>query len=117
MDKEYHSIDEVSQHLGLKKPTLYALVAAGKIPHYRIGRLIKFKRSDLDQWMEKNKRNPGDASRKAIEISRLIRNPKIDINRLVQQAVDPGNKKRYTPRHGKPDQVKGLGKEVPDGTV
>ena len=93
------------------------MVAACEIPYYRVGRLIRFKQEEINQWMEKNKRDPEDASCKALEISRLIRNPKIDINRLVQQAVDPAKKRRYTPRHGKPDQVKGLGKEVPDGTV
>ncbi len=67
--------------------------------------------------MEKNKRTPRDASRKALEIKRLIRTPKIDINRFIQQAVDPARKGRHTAKHGKPDRVKGLGKEVPDGTV
>jgi excisionase family DNA binding protein len=114
---EFIKIDELSERLQVKKSTLYTMVAACEIPYYRVGRLIRFKKEEIDQWMEKNKRNPGDASRKAREIKRLIRTPKIDINRLVQQAVDPGKKKRYTPRHGKPDQVKGLGKEVPDGTV
>jgi excisionase family DNA binding protein len=117
MDKEYHSIDEVSQHLGLKKSTLYALVEAGKIPHYRIGRLIRFKKEEIDQWMETNQKKPVDPSCKAREIARLIKKPKMDINRLVQQAVDRTTKKRYTPNHGKPDQVKGLGKEDQDGSV
>ena len=43
MDRKYLNIDELSQYLGLKKSLLYSYVEAGEIPHYRIGRLLRFK--------------------------------------------------------------------------
>jgi len=56
MDKEFLNIKEVSQYLGIKISTLYFYVENGDIPHYRIGRLIRFKKQEVDQWMEGNKK-------------------------------------------------------------
>ena len=36
----------------------YYLVEALQIPHYRLGRLIRFKLSDIENWMKTKKYNP-----------------------------------------------------------
>jgi excisionase family DNA binding protein len=51
-----------SQHMNV--PVYYLTSAAKRralgIPHYRIGRLLRFKRSELDAWLAKNaSRHPG----------------------------------------------------------
>jgi len=108
----FWSIQDLSNYLGIKTSTLYAMVEEKKIPHYKIGRLVRFKRSEIDTWMEGNKRDcvaPEKAARKAL---RAVRKPKIDIDRIVRKAIDGTRGQGYTEPHGKPDQVKGLGKEV-----
>lgn len=51
-----------SQHMNVP---IYYLTSAAKrkalgIPHYRIGRLLRFKRSELDAWLVENaSRHPG----------------------------------------------------------
>jgi len=46
---------QASNHLNLKLGTLYALVAQGRVPHVRLGRrLVRFSRSDLDEWLKKH---------------------------------------------------------------
>ena len=52
---EYLKIEDISAYLNIKTKTLYAMVESGDIPHYRIGRLIRFKREDVDSWMEAKK--------------------------------------------------------------
>jgi excisionase family DNA binding protein len=52
---EYLKIEDISAYLNVKTKTLYAMVESGNIPHYRIGRLIRFKRNDVDLWMEAKK--------------------------------------------------------------
>ena len=47
---------------------IYYLTSASKrkalgIPHYRIGRLLRFKRSELDAWLAENaSRHPGQGA-------------------------------------------------------
>lgn len=45
------TIAELSLYLNLKPATLYALVSRAEIPHYRIGRVIRFKRVEVDEWI------------------------------------------------------------------
>jgi excisionase family DNA binding protein len=52
---EYLRIEDISAYLSIKIKTLYAMVESGDIPHYRIGRLIRFKIEDVDLWMEAKK--------------------------------------------------------------
>ena len=114
---EYFSIQGISRYLGFKTSTVYAMVEENKVPHYRIGRLIRFKKSEIDTWMEQHREeciDPVIVARKALG---PIQKHKIDIDRVVQKAIEGTRGQGYTKPHGKPDQVKGLGKEVRDGVV
>lgn len=44
---------EVAEYLSLNKSTLYMLVAQGKIPHFRLGSLIRFDPACIADWLEK----------------------------------------------------------------
>lgn len=50
-------IEEACKILGRAKTTIYALAQARKIPYYRPGKMLQFKRSELMQWMESAKRD------------------------------------------------------------
>ena len=52
MEKEFLSINDVSEYLGMKRSTLYLKVEKHQVPFYRFGRLIRFKKVDLDRWAE-----------------------------------------------------------------
>ena len=51
------SVNEASEFTGIEKHVLYAKSANGQIPSFRMGKLYKFKRSELIQWMESQGRN------------------------------------------------------------
>ena len=52
MDRErWLSVEEIAAHLGLSKETIYRRLEKGKIPAHRIGRLWKFRASEVDQWV------------------------------------------------------------------
>ena len=59
---QFLSINDLSKYLGIKPKTLYSWVAKGILPHYRIGGLIRFKKKDIDQWVEACRRNGVDIS-------------------------------------------------------
>ena len=46
------SIEEVSERLGMGKSWLYRRLRSGEIPSLRLGRAIKVKRSDLEEYLE-----------------------------------------------------------------
>lgn len=46
---------DLANFLKVKKRTAYHIVATLNIPHYRVGRLIRFKLSEVEDWMYKNK--------------------------------------------------------------
>ena len=84
--REYLNIEELSEYLGIKKSTLYAKVASGQIPHYKIGHLVRFKKADIDCWMESLKQIPFDASKKANEVIKGL-NP--EIGHLTLSQITP----------------------------
>jgi excisionase family DNA binding protein len=45
------SIDEAASAIGLSKSKLYKSAKAGKAPHYRCGRAVRFDVEELRQWM------------------------------------------------------------------
>jgi len=46
------SLEEIALHLGVKKDTVYKWLAAKKIPAHKVGRLWKFSKSEIDNWVK-----------------------------------------------------------------
>ncbi len=46
------SVEEIAAHLGISKETIYRWLEKEKIPAHRVGRLWKFKASEVDQWVK-----------------------------------------------------------------
>lgn len=45
------SVEDVARHLGISKDTVYRWIEARSLPAHKIGRLWKFKLSDVDEWV------------------------------------------------------------------
>jgi excisionase family DNA binding protein len=48
----WFDIKELSAYLKIKEKTLYSFVSKGLIPHYRIAKLVRFRKDEIDLWME-----------------------------------------------------------------
>lgn len=46
-------------YLGVVPRTLYRMIDEGEIPAYRMGRVIRLKRTDLDLYLENHRVEPG----------------------------------------------------------
>ncbi len=46
------NIDELCQILKLKRSYIYLLTHQKKIPHYKLGGQLRFKLSDIEQWLQ-----------------------------------------------------------------
>ncbi|MEQ9617715.1 MAG: helix-turn-helix domain-containing protein [Deltaproteobacteria bacterium] len=55
MQEPFIDIVDLAKFLKLKKQTAYHIVATLNIPHYRVGRLIRFKLSEVEEWMKSKK--------------------------------------------------------------
>lgn len=50
-EQRWLSVEEIAIHLGISKETIYRLLEREKIPAHRVGRLWKFRASEVDQWV------------------------------------------------------------------
>ena len=52
IDEAFLTTDEVLDYLQVNLRTVYRLIKAGKIPAVRVGRQWRFRKSDIDAWLE-----------------------------------------------------------------
>lgn len=55
--------EEVAAHLGIQKPTVYRWIRTGGLPAHRMGRLLRFKLSEVDGWAKARDANEGIAGK------------------------------------------------------
>jgi len=118
LSQGFLGVREVACYLGVRPSTIYAMVERKGIPHYKVGRLVRFKKFEIDEWMAGQKEPVVDArvvARKAIRS--LQRRPNLDVHRLVRKGIDEAKGRGYTSLQEKPGRIKGLRKEVEDGLV
>ncbi len=46
------SVEEVSHYLGVKRDTIYKWIEYKRMPAHKVGRLWKFKKNELDEWVK-----------------------------------------------------------------
>jgi excisionase family DNA binding protein len=107
MDGGLWDIGRLAQYLGIKRSTLYTMVEQKEIPHYRIGRLARFRQSEIDEWLAKKRCQIGTRVRNGRVLSH---SPNTDAKRIVQKVIDQVRLQGYT-CVGESDHIKGLGKE------
>jgi excisionase family DNA binding protein len=64
MDDTFLTTEEVLEYLQVNLRTVYRLIKAGKIPAVRVGRQWRFRKRDIDGWLD-SQRPRGAASRVA----------------------------------------------------
>jgi excisionase family DNA binding protein len=56
MTDEILTIQEIAEYLKLNEKTAYRLASEGKLPGFKVGGSWRFKRVDLEKWIEDQKR-------------------------------------------------------------
>ena len=59
IDESFLSTDEVLEYLQVNLRTVYRLIKAGKIPAIRVGRQWRFRKRDIDAWLESQRPRGG----------------------------------------------------------
>jgi len=52
MPEPWVSVDAVASHLGVAKDSIYRWIELKSLPAHRVGRLWKFKLSEIDEWVK-----------------------------------------------------------------
>ena len=60
MTDEILTLKEVAEYLKLAEKTAYRLAAEGKLPGFKVGGSWRFKREDIECWIEKKKTGQKD---------------------------------------------------------
>jgi excisionase family DNA binding protein len=59
MDETFLTTDEVLSYLQVNLRTVYRLIKAGKIPAVRVGRQWRFRKRDIDAWLDSQRPRSG----------------------------------------------------------
>lgn len=51
MSEPWLSADDIAEHLGVTKDSIYAWIADKGMPAHKVGRLWKFQASEVDAWV------------------------------------------------------------------
>jgi len=51
MNERWLSVSEIASYLGIKQDTIYKWIALKKIPAHKVGRLWKFSKKEVDEWV------------------------------------------------------------------
>ncbi len=54
MKDRWLSVEEICEYLGIGRDTVYRLIEHKDLPAFRIGRLWKFKKDEVDDWVKTN---------------------------------------------------------------
>ncbi|MCL0034826.1 helix-turn-helix domain-containing protein [Dehalococcoidia bacterium] len=54
MDK-WLTLEQIAEYLQMSTSSIYKMAQKGKIPAYKVGRQWRFKKEEIDRWIEKGK--------------------------------------------------------------
>lgn len=60
-------VEGLAHYLKVKKPWVYERIHLNEIPHYKIGKFPRFRKKEIDRWLERCKINPEPFSELAKE--------------------------------------------------
>jgi excisionase family DNA binding protein len=58
---------EVAAYLNCSTDTVRRLAAGGQLPHYRLGRMVRFRRAEVDNWLGASRRSQDEAAPRLID--------------------------------------------------
>lgn len=58
-DERWMSVDDIAAYLGIRRGTVYKWVERLGLPARKVGRLLKFRRAEVDAWVERRSAGAG----------------------------------------------------------
>ncbi|PJC99806.1 DNA-binding protein [Janthinobacterium sp. BJB1] len=51
MSESWISVEQIAEHLGVTRDSIYRWIDRKGLPAHRVGRLWKFQRAEVDEWV------------------------------------------------------------------
>src|SRR3954462_13992568 len=67
---EWMGSPDAARYLGLGLRTLYRLIDVGELPAFQLGRVIRLRRHELDDYLERTRIKPGEISARRQDIDK-----------------------------------------------
>ena len=107
------TVDQVAEYLSIKVSSIYSKIA--QIPHYRVGRLLRFRQKDIDGWMEGHRQDSQTSAtvvRKGRKVMKRAGSAgRSDVDNIVRKAIDQAHGNGYNSLGKSDSSTKGLRKE------
>jgi excisionase family DNA binding protein len=103
------TIKELAEALSIKPSTLYAWAAQGRIPCLKIHGLVRFRRDDIERWIESFR-----IRKSPVALKSGPSGPRMALDELIARAKGQAYNSR--PRGNQPKSSP-IGKEETDGAV
>ncbi len=55
-EKEFFSVREVAEKLGVVKDTIYRLIRRGELPYHRVGRAVRVRWADVEDYLRRTRK-------------------------------------------------------------
>ncbi|MDY0273493.1 MAG: helix-turn-helix domain-containing protein [Advenella sp.] len=52
MPNHWLSVEQIAEHLGVSKDTIYTWISTRQMPAHKVGRLWKFQIPEIDAWVK-----------------------------------------------------------------
>jgi len=53
--EKWLTLEQIAEYLQMSTSSIYKMAQAGKIPAYKVGRQWRFKKEEIDRWIEKGR--------------------------------------------------------------
>ena len=70
-EENIFDVDELASYLKVTKSWVYEKTHLNEIPYYKMGKFPRFKKKDIDRWLERSKINPEPFPELAVRERRL----------------------------------------------
>ena len=61
-EERWVGVEDVATHLGVAKDSAYRWIDNRGLPSHRVGRLFRFKLSEIDEWVRQDSQQEADSN-------------------------------------------------------
>jgi excisionase family DNA binding protein len=72
LEERWVGAEDVAAHLGVAKDSIYRWIEKRGLPAHRVGRLLRFKLSEIDEWVRRDSKPKNSLSSKQSKPSLYI---------------------------------------------
>jgi len=76
MTEPWVSVEQIAEHLGVTRDSIYRWIDSKHLPAHRVGRLWKFKATEVDDWVRAGGANDADERPATTQRARRARTTK-----------------------------------------